>query len=245
MPCEVLQGEVDDGGLDGHVVAALRAHFRRINSLRRKEQTAWASKQMTLADLMREGSSGHGASRRLKALALAGAWQHRDRETGECSTTEADDSAAGDRRQSERRRRRPAFVLRERRTGFEGRRLAVAGPVAGSLEHTLMWLRDTPGTLAVFLITVNILNLADFTLTSNALALGGYEVNPVMRVLFASDPILALLVKSALIALATLLVWRFRRFAAHSDNGHADGGCLHGGLLLSHLRADGPELAGC
>jgi hypothetical protein len=126
--------------------------------------------------------------------------------------TQATETAADNRRQDERRRRRPAFVLRERRTGFDRRRLAVAGPVAGSVESALVWLRDKPGTLAILLITVNILNLADFALTANALALGGYEMNPVMRVLFASDPILAGLVKVALIVGATILVWRFRRY---------------------------------
>ena len=126
--------------------------------------------------------------------------------------TQATETAADNRRQDERRRRRPAFVLRERRRGFDRRRLAVAGPVAGSVESALVWLRDKPGTLAILLITVNILNLADFALTANALALGGYEMNPVMRVLFASDPILAGLVKVALIVGATILVWRFRRY---------------------------------
>ncbi len=119
---------------------------------------------------------------------------------------------ADDRRRRERRKRRPVFVLRERRTGFDRRDVAVAGPFGNSLEHSLVWLRDKPGTLAILLVVVNFLNLADFALTMNALSLGGYEVNPVMRTLFVSSPLLAGLVKVTLIITATLLVWRFRKY---------------------------------
>ena len=54
---QVLHCKVEDGGLDRQVVAALRAHSRKIGSLRRKEQADWTSKQVTLADLMRSESS--------------------------------------------------------------------------------------------------------------------------------------------------------------------------------------------
>ena len=117
-----------------------------------------------------------------------------------------------DRRRRERRKRRLTFVLRERRTGFDRRDVAVAGPFGDSLEHSLVWLRDKPGTLAAVLVLVNCLNLADFALTMHALSLGSVEVNPVMRALFVSSPLLAGLVKVALIILATLLVWRFRKY---------------------------------
>jgi uncharacterized membrane protein YraQ (UPF0718 family) len=46
----------------------------------------------------------------------------------------------------------------------------------------------------------------------HALSLGSTEVNPVMRTLVVSSPLLAGLVKVALIILATLLVWRFRKY---------------------------------
>jgi len=121
-------------------------------------------------------------------------------------------STDSDRRQTERRSHRASFVLRERRTGFDRRELAAVGLLGNLLERALAWLRDKPGTLATLLITVNLLNLADFALTMNALSAGGYEVNPVMRTLFASSPLAAGLVKVALIVVATVLVWRFRRF---------------------------------
>ena len=75
-----------------------------------------------------------------------------------------------------------------------------------NLKPILLW------TLAVLLIVVNCLNLADFALTLRALSLGSTEVNPVMRTLFVSSPLLAGLVKVALIIVATLLVWRFRKY---------------------------------
>jgi hypothetical protein len=126
--------------------------------------------------------------------------------------TDAIQSAADDRRHKERRKRRLSFVFRERRTGFDRRDIAVAGPLGNLFEHSLMRLRDAPGSLAVLLLIVNFLNLADFALTLNALSLGGYEVNPVMRALFISSPLLAGLVKVALIVVATLLVWFFRKY---------------------------------
>lgn len=112
----------------------------------------------------------------------------------------------------ERRRRRLSFVLHERRSGFDRREPLTAGPTATVFENALTGLRDHPGTLWLLLVTVNALNLVDFVLTLNVLALGGGEANPIMRSLFALDPVYAGAFKIVAVLLTTGLVWRCRRF---------------------------------
>lgn len=62
----------------------------------------------------------------------------------------------------------------------------------------------------IVLVTVNILNLVDFVLTLNALAMGGTEANPVMRSLFNMDPAYAGSFKFLAILGVSLLMWRCR-----------------------------------
>jgi hypothetical protein len=116
------------------------------------------------------------------------------------------------RRGGERRGCRFSFVVRERRSGFDRRGPAVAGPASSVFESVLTGLRDRPGTLWVLLVTVNALNLVDFALTLNVLALGGGEANPIMRSLLALNPVYAGAFKVVAVLLCTWLVWRFRRF---------------------------------
>lgn len=121
-------------------------------------------------------------------------------------------SQSNERRGTERRGRRFSFVLHERRSGFDRRDMAAAGPVSMAFESVLTGLRDSLGTLWVLLVTVNALNLADFALTLNVLALGGGEANPIMRSLFALNPVYAGAFKVIAVLLCTWVVWRFRRF---------------------------------
>jgi hypothetical protein len=114
-------------------------------------------------------------------------------------------------RRGHERRGRSRFVLRERRMGFD-RRSSPRGGVAVSIERTLLGLRDRPGTLRVLLVTVNLLNLADFWLTLNVLENGGGEANPIMRSLFELGPMWAGAVKVTTILLTSLLLWRCRSF---------------------------------
>jgi hypothetical protein len=122
------------------------------------------------------------------------------------------DSQSNMRRGGDRRGRRFSFVVRERRSGFDRRGPAPAGPASTALESVLTGLRDRPSALWVLLITVNALNLVDFALTLNVLALGGGEANPIMRSLFALNPVYAGAFKVVAVLLCTWLVWRFRRF---------------------------------
>jgi hypothetical protein len=121
-------------------------------------------------------------------------------------------SGWNERRLSDRRRSRLSLVLHERRTGFDRRGPVAPGAAAAILGNALTGLRDRPGTLWILLGTVNALNLVDFVLTLNVLALGGGEANPVMRSLFALHPVYAGLFKIVGVFLTTWLVWRCRRF---------------------------------
>lgn len=116
------------------------------------------------------------------------------------------------RRAADRRRRRFSFVLHERRSGFDRRGPARAGSATTVLENTLVGLRCRPGTLLALLAAVNALNLADFVLTLNVLTAGGGEANPIMRSLFALNPVYAGVFKVMAVLLTTVLVWRCRRF---------------------------------
>jgi len=102
-------------------------------------------------------------------------------------------------------------VFRDRRTGFD-RRAAAAGGGGGGLEVALLGLRDRPSALLVLLAAVNVFNIADFSLTLNALAGGAGEANPVMRSLLDLDPVWAGLFKFAAVLAASCMVWRLRRY---------------------------------
>jgi hypothetical protein len=117
-----------------------------------------------------------------------------------------------ERRGLDRRRRRISVVLRERRSGFDRRTTVDSATIAGRAESMLRGLRDRPSALAIVLVVVNVLNVIDFFLTLNCLAMGGGEANPIMRRLFDADPLAAGVFKFLAIAAVTILMWRCRRF---------------------------------
>lgn len=117
-----------------------------------------------------------------------------------------------DRRQKDRRHRRFSFVLRERRSGFDRRGREGASRAAIAHERALLALRDRPRLLFGLLIVVNLLNLADFLLTLKVLGEGGGEANPILKSLFAMDPLYAGIFKLVAVLLTSWLAWRCRRF---------------------------------
>jgi Domain of unknown function (DUF5658) len=116
------------------------------------------------------------------------------------------------RRKKDRRKRRFSFVLRERRSGFDRRGREGASRVSSAYEQALLALRERPRLLFGLLVAVNVLNLADFLLTMRVLAEGGGEANPILRSLFAMDPLYAGLFKLVAVLLTSWLAWRCRRF---------------------------------
>lgn len=104
------------------------------------------------------------------------------------------------------------MVLHERRSGFDRRGLVSGGAVVTRFDGLLRGLRDNPGSLRVVLIAANILNVVDFLLTLNALAMGASEANPVMRSLFDMNPLYAGIFKFVAVLSVTFVVWRCRRY---------------------------------
>jgi hypothetical protein len=76
----------------------------------------------------------------------------------------------------------------------------------------LMRLRDSTAALVGVLVAINLLNVVDLLLTFLLLGDGAMEGNPVMRALIGNDPLIAMFVKIALVALVTLGIWRQRRY---------------------------------
>ena len=79
-------------------------------------------------------------------------------------------------------------------------------------ERALLALRDRPRVVLAILLLLNALNLADLLLTMNVLSKGGGEANPIMRSLFAMDPLYAGIFKMVAVLLTSWLTWRCRRF---------------------------------
>ena len=110
----------------------------------------------------------------------------------------------------DRRRARRVVVLRERRSGFERRR-GRRPRLGAEIESSLVYLRDHPASLALLLLVGNLLSLMDLILTQVCFDLGGTEANPLMGHLLADHPTFAPVVKVGLVAVNSLIIWRFRR----------------------------------
>ncbi|MBN1628259.1 MAG: hypothetical protein JW990_00715 [Thermoleophilia bacterium] len=73
-------------------------------------------------------------------------------------------------------------------------------------------MRDQPRTLGWILAIANVLNVADYGLTMNALANGFQEANPIMRSMIEMNPALAGALKMLVLLLVTARVWQCRRY---------------------------------
>jgi hypothetical protein len=82
----------------------------------------------------------------------------------------------------------------------------------GVVRRALIALRDRPKALQLLLVGVNLLNLADFSVTLRVLDSGGREANPILRPLLVLSPIWAGIFKLVAVLAASLLVWENRRY---------------------------------
>lgn len=98
------------------------------------------------------------------------------------------------------------FVVPERRTGFDRRRLGER--YLGGLYS----LGRSGPQLAGLVVSIVLLSAADFGLTAAALERGGVELNPVMARLFSIGPLAAAAFKSAVLAFVLVMVWKMRRY---------------------------------
>lgn len=72
--------------------------------------------------------------------------------------------------------------------------------------------RHKPRFLALVLVTVALLNVADLALTLQALEAGASEVNPIMASLIDWDPLVASVFKAAIVLSVVSVIWVMRRY---------------------------------
>lgn len=126
---------------------------------------------------------------------------------GTSSGLSAAHALSADKRRGERRRG-ARFVLRERRSGYDRRKDVTRRALVPACVHD--WCRAHRWVLPASLIATNLLSLADLALTLRVLDAGAIEVNPLLKALLDLDVRIAAGVKAALVATASLLIWRYR-----------------------------------
>ena len=119
--------------------------------------------------------------------------------------------ATADRRVGSDRRVKRRFRYPERRHGFD-RRKTHAGPAAAAYHRMLAAYRRNPRVLALVLIIVATLNVADLVLTLRAVDLGAVEVNPIMAALIDADRALAAVFKVSIGLAVVAVIWAMRRY---------------------------------
>jgi hypothetical protein len=112
------------------------------------------------------------------------------------------DVSASEQRATERRVHVTPLRYPELRTGFDRRRRS---PV-------LEFLRDNQRVLIAMLVALNLLSLADWALTVNALTVGASEGNVVLAALMQQNMLLAGVFKFSVMLGVSLLVWRARSY---------------------------------
>ena len=112
-----------------------------------------------------------------------------------------------DRRATVERRSRASFHLPERRTGFD-RRVGAAARRPPLLET----YRTSPAAIAIVLMAIVFMNVADLMLTAAALRAGATELNPLMANLFMADPVMAVIFKLATAIAVAGTMWALRRY---------------------------------
>jgi hypothetical protein len=130
--------------------------------------------------------------------------------------------------------RRIALHYPERRSGFDRREL-------GGWQRVLLAYRSRPALVAVVLVLVVLLGLADLLLTLRALGQGATEVNPVMARLFAAGPVTAGLIKMGITLAVAGGIWLTRSYRRALE---ASLVLLAAFLVLSGYHLVGMTLAG-
>lgn len=127
----------------------------------------------------------------------------------------ADETTTGspERRSGTERRRRRRFRFPERRSGFDRRR-SDQNALRDSYVRELRKLQGDHLQFWTVLATIVTFNFLDLVLTLEALDDGAVEANPVMRVLFWTEPVAAAIVKLGVVAVVVVVLLRLRRHRA-------------------------------
>ena len=109
------------------------------------------------------------------------------------------------------RRRRRELRLRERRSGFERRSVDSSG-LRLAYDRALVVYRADSVRFWTVLATIVVFNFLDLMLTIRSLDRGAIELNPVMRTLFWTHPVIAAVVKLGIVGAVALMLQRMRRY---------------------------------
>lgn len=115
------------------------------------------------------------------------------------------------RRGTDRRVKAVSFRFPDRRRGFT-RREAERGRLGAAYGTMLSAYRFRPHLLAVVLVAIAALNVADLLLTVRALDLGAAELNPIMAALLEVDMALASTFKVTIGVAVVATMWLLRRY---------------------------------
>ncbi len=111
----------------------------------------------------------------------------------------------------DRRVKRLSFRFPDRRRGF-ARRDSRGSGVLTSYDRVLTAYRSKPHAIAIVLLAVALLNIADLALTLRALELGATELNPIMAALLDLDPLIAAIFKGTIVLGVVTIMWIMRRY---------------------------------
>ena len=115
------------------------------------------------------------------------------------------------RRGRDRRVNRFSFRFPDRRLGFVRRQIG-GRPARTAYNRMLAAYRSEPRILALVLVIVALLNIADLALTLQAIEVGAVELNPIMAALFGADMLLASVFKVIIGLGVVTAMWALRRY---------------------------------
>jgi len=112
---------------------------------------------------------------------------------------------------TDRRAKRLSIRFPDRRLGFVRRQIG-QGRVRTAYDRMIGSYRHKPRSLALVLVAIAILNIADLALTWRALEAGAAELNPIMAALIDWDPLLATVFKATIVVAVVAVMWAMRRY---------------------------------
>lgn len=112
-----------------------------------------------------------------------------------------------ERRNGDRRKGQDNFIFIERRDGFS-RRLSDNSNFAKFLNS----IRNNVFAYLGILIAINLLNIADYIYTVNAISKGAIEANPVLQIFFTVNNQIAGVYKILMVLFISLIAWKFRKY---------------------------------
>lgn len=127
-------------------------------------------------------------------------------------STDVSEKTVERRTPQDRRARKSTVHFPERRTGFDRRVDAAAGPTRAAYLAWIRSLSESPKRAALLMLSIVVLNVADIGFTFRALDRGLRELNPVMAGLLDAGHGIAAIVKVGVAVVLAAAGWWLRRF---------------------------------